>query len=267
MNPNSNPILELKDIRVSFQKKEILHGVSLALEKGGTLGLVGGSGSGKSTTALVAAGLIPQEEGSVLLNGAPLPARRTKEQRRQVQMIFQNPDSSLNPRHTIFRILSEGMLFHGLTDREHAREKVDALVRLMHLPEETPDRYPRSFSGGQKQRIAIARALSLEPSVLIADEPTSALDVSVQKDLLDLLEEVRKERGLTMLFISHDLGVIARMCGRVALMQDGRILETKTTEDFFRAPDSDYGRELLAAVPVLPAAPNKDEERSEAPCE
>ena len=175
-----------------------------------------------------------------------------KQQCKQIQMVFQNPEGSLNPKHTIEKILSDAMLFHKITDRAHVKEKCQEWVQRMELPEDTLSRFPSSFSGGQKQRIALARALCVSPKFLIADEPTSALDVSVQLRMLQLIKELKREMGLTILFISHDMGVIYDICDEVAVMKDGKIEETGEKEAFFAKPKTEYGKLLLDSVPTLP---------------
>ena len=164
-------------------------------------------------------------------------------------MVFQNPDSSLNPKYRIGEILYDAMHFHFKDmSRAEIKRKCTELIQGLELPEDTLERYPKSFSGGQKQRIALARALSVEPEILIADEPTSSLDVTVQLRLLELIKKIQRERGLTILFISHDLGVINYLCDSVALMKNGEIVEHADKETFFRSPATEYGRELLASV-------------------
>ena len=267
-------LLELRDITVRYGDFTAVDHVSLTLPRGGALGIVGESGAGKSTLARVAAGLITPAGGQTVLGGQPLtPIRRTREQRRRIQMVFQNPDSSLNPSHTIRRILSEGMALHGTLGTRPSAEAVDArcreLLRMVGLGEpaasstsgtadssESVDgaeltdmlsRRPQAFSGGQRQRIAIARALAVKPDVLIADEPTSALDVSVQHEILDLLAALRRDQGLSLLLITHDLGVANALCDAIMVMRHGRALTCKPTADFFANPEPDYARELIEA--------------------
>lgn len=167
-------------------------------------------------------------------------------------MIFQNPDASLNPKHSIRQILSEALLFHRIVDRAQVGTRCKELLARVHMDESALDRYPHQFSGGQRQRIAIARALSVEPSVLIADEPTSALDVSVQRSVLDLFSKLKSELDLTLLFISHDLGVIHEISDTVAVMKQGRLVEINDKDQFFSRPETAYSRELLSAVPRMP---------------
>lgn len=244
--------LKAENITVSYGAFKALDGVSLELPQHSTLGLVGESGSGKSTLARVMAGLITPDAGHVLLEGEALGRRRSKEQHKRIQMVFQNPDASLNPKHTVKQILSEALLFHRIVPRELAAAKCKELLARVRIDEHALNRYPHEFSGGQRQRIAIARALSVEPSVLIADEPTSALDVSVQLSILELLRQLQAELSLTMLFISHDLGVIHAISDNVAVMKQGKLAEIGPKDRFFAGPQTEYGRELLSAVPRMP---------------
>ncbi|MBW3080164.1 ABC transporter ATP-binding protein [Bifidobacterium saguinibicoloris] len=258
MTDDPTPILDLRHVTVTYGGFTAVDDVSLTLPKGGALGVVGESGAGKSTLARVAAGLITPHAGETLLDGVPLaPIRRTRAQRRRIQMVFQNPDSSLNPSHTIRRILAEGMLLHGTLGTHPTREAVDArcreLLRMVGMGERADldgilARRPHAFSGGQRQRIAIARALAVEPDVLVADEPTSALDVSVQRDILDLLDGLRRRRRLSLMLITHDLGVVNALCDEVAVMRHGEIVANGPADLFFHAPLAGYSGELLDAA-------------------
>ena len=245
------PLLELRGVCAGYGEEAILKHIDLAIMPNRIVGLVGESGSGKSTVARVATGLLRPTAGEVLLNGEALTGRRSKAACRQIQMVCQNPEGSLNPKHRVGRTLSEAMLFHGVATKANANAKCRALIERMELPEDTLSRLPRSFSGGQKQRVALARALCVEPALLIADEPTSALDVSVQLKMLELIKALRQEKNLTILFISHDLGVIRYLCDEVVVMRAGRIVERAETADFFAHPATDYGRALLDAVPRI----------------
>ena len=218
---------------------------------GETLGLVGESGSGKSTLARCAVRLLQPEEGKILLHGVdlrPLSSIAMKPFRKKIQMVFQDPFASLNPRRTIGQIITEGPRTHG-EPQEQAMTRARDLLRLVGLDAGAIDRYPHEFSGGQRQRVGIARALAMEPEILIADEPVSALDVSVQAQVLELLSDIRRRLGLTMLFITHDLRVAAQICDRVAVMQRGRIVEIGPTAQIFTDPQHPYTRELLDAIP------------------
>lgn len=248
---NTDTAIELRGITASYDGTTVLSNVDLKIKAHRTMGIVGESGSGKSTMAKVITGLLKPDAGQILLDGKPLTRRRSKEDCRKIQMVFQNPEGSLNPRYKIGRILSEAMLFHGVADRSSVKDECLKLVKKMQLPEDTLERYPRSFSGGQKQRIALARAICVRPQILVADEPTSALDVSVQLQMLELTEQLKKEMDLTILFISHDLGVINYICDDVAVMKHGEIIETGEKSKFFVCPETEYGRELLDAVPRI----------------
>lgn len=252
----SDVLLEIRNIQASYKEYPALNKVSLDIKKNTVLGLVGESGSGKSTLAKVITGLLQADTGEVVFDGEMLYSKKKhlhrKQQCKQIQMVFQNPEGSLNPKHTIEKILSDAMLFHKVTDRAHVKKKCQEWVQRMELPEDTLSRFPSSFSGGQKQRIALARALCVSPKFLIADEPTSALDVSVQLRMLQLIKELKREMGLTILFISHDMGVIYDICDEVAVMKDGKIEETGEKEAFFANPKTEYGKLLLDSVPTLP---------------
>ena len=245
------PVLELRNIRAGYGDEPVLRDVSFAVPRNRIVGLVGESGAGKSTAARVAAGLLAPDAGAVLLDGRALAGRRSREDCRKIQMVFQNPEGSLNPAHTVGRTLSEAMLFHGRASRADVAARCRALMARVELPEDTLRRRPRSLSGGQKQRVALARALCVEPELLIADEPTSALDVSVQLKMLELIRALRQERGLSILFISHDLGVVRFLCDEVIVMREGRVAERADTARVFARPETDYGRELLDAVPRI----------------
>ncbi|MCC7048147.1 MAG: dipeptide ABC transporter ATP-binding protein, partial [Alphaproteobacteria bacterium] len=226
-------------------------GVSLCVRRGETLGIVGESGSGKSTVARCVARLIDPTAGSILIGGqdiARLAAGALRPYRRKVQVIFQDPYRSLNPRRTIRQSLVEGPMNYGLAAGA-ALERATALLDLVGLDANALDRYPHQFSGGQRQRICIARALAMEPELLIADEPVSALDVSVQAQVLDLIEDVRRRLELAILFITHDLRVAARVCDRVVVMRRGEVVEEGPIEAVFLAPRHDYTRALLTAAP------------------
>jgi len=238
---------------LSRQRKitHALHGVDLNLRAGETVALVGESGSGKSTLGQIIVGLLDRNAGGFALEGEAIHQARdlfSPRWRPAVQMVFQDPQSSLNPRHTIRRILTEPVLLQGVPRAEAEARMADLLVRV-GLEPSVADRRPHAFSGGQRQRIGLARALMMRPRLLVADEPVSALDVSVQAQVLQLLDELQRELGLAMLFITHDLRVAAQVADRIAVMQHGRILEEAATAALLRAPRSDYTRALLAAIP------------------
>jgi ABC-type microcin C transport system duplicated ATPase subunit YejF len=228
-----------------------VNNVSLTLKRGETLGIVGESGSGKSTLARCVIRLLDPEEGEILFDGADiahLSSRGLKPVRRRIQIVFQDPFSSLNPRHTVADIVTAGPRAHGENAASALARAVD-ILRLVGLNPETMHRLPHEFSGGQRQRIGLARALMLKPDVLIADEPVSALDVTVQAQVLTLLDDVRRQMNLAMLFITHDMRVAAQVCHRVMVMRHGQVVESGPTRDVFAAPSCDYTRALLAATP------------------
>ena len=257
--PDAPPLMTVNGLTKRFRRGGFFAGdavravdnVSLALKRGETLGIVGESGSGKSTLARCIIRLLDPEEGAVLFDGADiarLSARGLAPYRRRIQMVFQDPFSSLNPRHTISDIVTAGPRAHGEKASE-ARDRAVEILRLVGLNPETMHRLPHEFSGGQRQRIGLARALMLKPDVLIADEPVSALDVTVQAQVLKLLDDVRRQMNLAMLFITHDMRVAAQVCHRVMVMRHGQVVEAGPTRDVFAAPTSDYTRSLLAAIP------------------
>lgn len=226
-------------------------GVDLVLHQGETLGLVGESGCGKSTLGRCIVGLYQPTEGAVFYAGERIDGSPTREQRRHVQMVFQDPYSSLNPRHTVAQTLGEVLRFHRMVPRDKVEARVRELLDLVGLPQRAYDQLPRRFSGGQRQRIGIARALALEPRVLVADEPVSALDVSVQATIINLLLDLKDSLGLSMVFVSHNMAVVRQVSDRLAVMNAGRIVETGATEDVFTRPQNDYTQLLLASVPRL----------------
>ena len=242
-----------------FGRAPIVHavdGVDLEIRQGETLGLVGESGSGKSTLARLLAGLLPPTAGMVEIGGVDL-ARLGRQQmralRRGVQVVFQDPYGALNPRRRVGSIIADPLVIHGVP-KAKIGPRVEELMELVGLNPEHHNRFPAAFSGGQRQRIGVARALALEPRLIICDEPVSALDVSVQAQIINLLERLQGELDLTYLVVSHDLGVIEHIADRVAVMYLGRIVETGTTDELFDAPCHPYTRALLDAVPVADPA-------------
>jgi peptide/nickel transport system ATP-binding protein len=255
----SDTLLELVDVRRQFavsagmfRGSRTLHavnGVSLALRRGEVLGLVGESGCGKSTLGRMLLGLMPASAGAIRLEGRPIAAFGARELARRVQPIFQDPYSSLNPRKTVGAIVGLPLAVHGAEAGGRAlRRRVQETMELVGLPARFFHSYPNQLSGGQRQRVAIARALVMRPEILICDEPTSALDVSVQSQILNLLEDARREFNLTYLLISHNLAVVEHIATRVAVMYLGRIVEEADTARLFRAPRHPYTRALLASV-------------------
>jgi peptide/nickel transport system ATP-binding protein len=226
-------------------------GVSLSLARGETLGLVGESGCGKSTLGRMVAGITPPSAGRVTLDGAPVMDGDGRKRTTRVQTVFQDPFSSLDPRMRIGDILAEGPLAHRLTTRAEAVGYVGKWLDVVGLDRGFATRYPHQFSGGQRQRVAIARALAMQPDLLVCDEPVASLDVSIQAQIINLFLNLRRELNLTMLFISHDIGVIRHVSDRMAVMYLGRIVEVGRTAAVHAAPAHPYTRALLASVPKL----------------
>jgi ABC-type oligopeptide transport system ATPase subunit len=261
----AQPLMEVRDLVKDFPitrgivlRREVaavraVRGVSFDVLRGETLGIVGESGSGKTTTARLMIRLLDATSGEVRFEGQDITRLRgaqLKAVRRRMQMVFQDPYSSLNPRRTIGAIIAEPLAIHGLAQGRVARRRsVAELMETVGLDPEQLDRYPHEFSGGQRQRVGVARALALQPRLLIADEPVSALDVSIQAQVLNLLAQMRRRLGLTVVLIAHDLSVVRHMCDRVAVMRDGELVELASNEDLYSAPKHPYTRELLAAVP------------------
>jgi peptide/nickel transport system ATP-binding protein len=226
--------------------------VTISVKRGQTLGIVGESGSGKSTLLRMALRLIQPSSGSVEIDGQDiwtLKGAELKAFRRKVQPIFQNPASSFNPRQSIGQILVAPLEVHGIGDRHSRRARVVELLERVGLPTDAIDRHPHQLSGGQKQRVAIARAVILQPEVVLADEPTSALDVSVQAQVLDLFDDIRRDLGLTAIFVSHNLAVIRQVSDQIAVMRHGRLVEYGEADQVFGNPSHDYTKTLIAAVP------------------
>ena len=226
--------------------------VNLSVRRGETLGVVGESGSGKSTVARCIARLIEPTGGAILIEGADvakLGARALRPHRKRVQIVFQDPYRSLNPRRTVGAAIIEGPINFGMTEKEAHRERARELMRLVGLDPDALERFPHQFSGGQRQRICIARALAMEPEILVADEPVSALDVSVQAQVLELIDDVRKRFNLAVLFITHDLRVAAQVCDRIAVMHKGEVVEEGSTAAVFAAPQHAYTRALFDQHP------------------
>lgn len=257
--------LELRDVCVHFSSRsgwrgnrrvvKAVDGVSLAIERGEVLGLVGESGCGKSTLSRAVMQLLKPTSGQIFLDGVDLtglPPREIRRRRLDFQMIFQDPYASLNPRFSIFATLSEALGRRRRLPRSQREEAVAGLMERVGLDPRWMYRYPHEFSGGQRQRVAIARAIAPQPALVIADEPVSALDVSIQSQILNLLTDLSRHMGLTMLFISHDLGVVRYMAQRIAVMRRGRLVEYGDAESVFDRPAHPYTRQLLEAVPSLP---------------
>lgn len=253
----ADELLKVEDLCCYFGSNKAVDHVTFSLLEGEILGLVGESGSGKTTLGRCIMGLYPLQRGKILLRGQPLSEmrRRSIAARRAsagspVQMIFQDPMASLDPRMTVGESVAEGLVIRGLRDKAAIAAKTGEMLERVGLPRGYAGRYPHEFSGGQRQRIGIARALVMEPRLLIADEAVSALDVSVQAQVINLLLDLRQEMGLSMLFIAHDLAVVKHICDRVAVMHLGRIVELASTEALFSDPLHPYTQSLLSAIPL-----------------
>ena len=264
MIENVKPLLSVTHLKKYFpvkggffsSEKKVVHAVddvSFDLMEGEVLGLVGESGSGKSTTGRLILRLIEPTAGSVFYNGEDIlktDSKRMRELRKEMQIIFQDPYSSLNPRMTVGNILEEPFIIHKIGDKKERKEKVLRLLEKIGLHPDAVKRYPHEFSGGQRQRVGIARAIALSPKLIIADEPISSLDVSIQAQIINLLEDLQKEFNLSLLFIAHDLNMVRHLSDRVAVMYLGRIVELAKTEDLFKNPRHPYTEALLSAIPV-----------------
>ncbi|WP_052574079.1 ATP-binding cassette domain-containing protein [Haloferula sp. BvORR071] len=262
--------LEIRDLQTHFKKRSgsifaptletirAVDGVSLSIERGEILGLVGESGCGKSTLSRTVMQLIRPTAGSIILNNedlALLPPWEVRKRRLDFQMVFQDPYASLNPRMTVYSTLAEAISQrHGSVPKRQMQDRVAHLMETVGLDPRFQKKYPHEFSGGQRQRIAIARALAPEPKLIIADEPVSALDVSIQSQILNLLKKLRTELGLTMIFITHDLGVVRYLADRIVVMYKGKIVEEGEADALFNNPQNAYTQKLLAAIPKLSAS-------------
>ncbi|KQL53829.1 dipeptide/oligopeptide/nickel ABC transporter ATP-binding protein [Heyndrickxia shackletonii] len=258
------PLIKIENLKKSFPIQGGVFGkkvgevkavddISFFIQKGETLGLVGESGCGKSTTGRMILRLLEPTSGKISFEGKDITSFSHTELRKirsQMQMIFQDPFASLNPRHTVEKILEEPLIVHGVKDKKARKRKVKELLEIVGLNESHLKRYPHQFSGGQRQRIGIARALILNPKLIIADEPVSALDVSIQAQVLNLLKDLQKNFDLTYLFIAHDLGVVRHISDRVGVMYLGRIVELADSEDVYTNPKHPYTEALLSAVPI-----------------
>ena len=259
--------LRIEDLCQQFGRHKAVDHVSFSLHEGEILGLVGESGSGKTTLGRCIMGLYPGSSGRILYRGQPLKGgarRKSIADRRSgtvspIQMIFQDPMASLNPRMTVGESIAEGLIIRGERDRAAIRQKVAQMLELVGLPAGYAGRYPHEFSGGQRQRIGIARAIVMEPKLLIADEAVSALDVSVQAQVVNLLLDLREQMGLSILFIAHDLAVVKQICDRIAVMHLGKIVEIAPSQELFDRPLHPYTQALLSAIPLPdPRAQGRD---------
>jgi len=261
--PDDDLILSVEDLAVHFPlggglfggSRRVLRavdGVDLTLKRGECLGLVGESGSGKSTVALSILGLLTPTRGRIVLDGQVVTDRQSGDRKslaRTVQIVFQDPYASLNPRQTVRRTLEDPLRVHGVTAKSEIEDRVATMLRHVGLRPEQADRYPHEFSGGQRQRIGIARALILNPRIVICDEPVSALDVSIRAQIINLLLELKETLGLSYIMISHDLGVVEHMSDRVAVMYLGRIVENGDWREIFERPAHPYTQALISAIP------------------
>jgi oligopeptide/dipeptide ABC transporter ATP-binding protein len=261
----SKTLLDVRDLKMHFPLTRgiifqhvvgyvrAVDGISFSIEKGQTLGLVGESGSGKTTIGRTIIRLYKPTSGRILFNGKDLATtsgESLRQIRQQVQMIFQDPYASLNPRYTIGSLIAEPMHIFNTGSSTEIREKTVELLKVVGLRPEYIDRYPHEFSGGQRQRIAVARALSINPELVIADEPVSALDVSVRAQVLNLLQRLQQQFNLTYLFVSHDLSVVRHVADRIAVMYLGKIVELADRDELYQAPKHPYTKALLSAVPI-----------------
>jgi ABC-type oligopeptide transport system ATPase subunit len=264
------PLVRVENLTVTFpvgrqrlfgpaRTMTAVDGISFDIHPGETLGLVGESGSGKTTTGRALLRAAPISAGRVTFDGqdvGALDARALRRLRRDMQLIFQDPYSSLNPRMTVAQIVGEPLVVHRLErDPARLRVRVEELLALVGLPADAADRHPHAFSGGQRQRVGIARALTLEPRLIIADEPVSALDVSIRAQVVNLMQDLQARLGLTYLFIAHDLAVVRHIADRVAIMREGRIVEIGPVEQVYFDPQHPYTRSLLASVPEIGDGP------------
>ncbi len=259
----SGSLLDVRNLKVYFPVKggvlmrargfnKAVDGVSLSIGEGETLGLVGESGCGKSTLGKAVVRLLEPTEGSVVFDGhdvTHLSRKEMKPIRRDVQMVFQDPAESLNSRHTVGSLIGEAFDIHGIGDPAWRRQRVGELLSQVGLPASAADRFPFEFSGGQRQRIGVARAIALEPKLIICDEPVSALDVSIQSQILNLLLDLQQEMGLSYLFIAHDLAVVKHISDRIAIMYLGNIMELGGADSVYERPRHPYTRALIAAIP------------------
>ena len=265
------PLIQVKNLKKYYPVKtgiiphvtdyvKAVDGVSFSIYEGEILGLVGESGCGKTTIGKLLTGLEKPTEGAILYRGMDILDWTEKEQKKyrtKIQMIFQDPYSSLNPRKHIYEILAAPMLYHGISDKQTVEKDVKELLEMVGMPQSALGRYPHEFSGGQRQRIGIARALSLKPEFIVCDEPVSALDVSVQAQILNLLKSLQNELQLTLLFIGHGLGAVHYVSDRIAVMQNGRIVELGDAREVFHHPQQEYTKMLLNSI-LEPKAYSED---------
>ena len=263
--PSNEKLIEMKNLKKYFpmKQKQVLKAVdnvTMDIHKGEILSVVGESGSGKTTLGRTVSRLYHKTNGDILFGGKPVEKYSIKEFTKKVQMIFQDPQASLNPRMTVGDIIAEGIDIHKLAKTKKERmEKVYSLLEIVGLNREHANRFPHEFSGGQRQRIGIARALAVDPEVLVCDEPISALDVSIQAQVVNLLKDLQKERNLTLLFIAHDLSMVKYISDRVAVMYRGKVVELGTPEEVYNNPIHSYTKSLISAVPIADPTAKKHE--------
>mgnify|MGYP001220152570 CR=1 FL=1 len=253
----TQPLLALRNVskifRLANREVRAVENVTFDVREGECLAVVGESGSGKSTIANMILGIYPPTLGEIVFRGQPLPAKRNLSHRRAIQLVQQNPLSALNPKRSVGASLRLALDVHSIGERSHRDQRVEQLLEEVGLSADLRRRSPAALSGGQRQRVAIARALACQSELVVLDEPTSALDVLVQARVLRLLDELRRKRGLTYIFITHDLSVVRNIAGRVAVFEKGRLVEIGETERLFANPDHPYTRRLIGAVPVVTA--------------
>ena len=252
--PQADPVLEARSIRASYGRVQVLHDVGLTVHRGRSLAVVGESGSGKSSLARVICGLLPPHAGSLRFDGAPLSPRladRGPEARRRIQLVYQNPDVAMNPRHTVGDIIGRPVSVYLGAPAARAAERCRELLRLVDLPAEFERRYPGQLSGGQKQRVCIARALAAEPDLVICDEVTSALDPLVADGILELLMRLRREMGVSFMFITHDMAMVRSIADEITVLRDGRVMEEGARDEVLGTPRSEYTVTLIESTPEM----------------